>query len=447
MKKTIIIFAFFLLVISNCPAGERVFNITSGGNFTLAVNDNSGHYAPGLDFFRRFERVVRRVGRLEEGAVVRPLMLVIDEKQPSGSCAFEHSRVYRRQVLKVPSDYNSLLEEPAAGRILVSALVQSRLGNHPHEHLPEAANWIADGLWAEFVQRERSGGQAVRFTWLPELRNVVENGVKLQLDCQALKSPQVIRPGSAEWTFYVQKAQLMLEIVYSLGSSQTNLLKDYCFLLFGRQLAIDDCFEQTFSAAAKRKIFNRLTPEEVVPRDDKTAGKAALERLAVKTLYSQYVPINPVVANRMFEQICKVKFKQGSNGMEISASITDLPFLVEKYDSCVPIPRIKIFELNELIAIAPAQLRAEFYQLTFQLSQIGSSSPESISYKMKKLINVTERKLRELIAVDAVLAAEEKRHLPLLYDQRFFMHGNWREAPLPGNVKSFLDTVDRSLLR
>ena len=259
--------------------------------------------------------------------------------------------------------------------------------------------------------------------------------------------PQTVRHESAEWIFYTQKAQLLLEVINSLGSSRNNLLKDYCFLLFGKQLSADECFDQTFSAAAKRKVFTRLTPEEIVPDDEKTAGRLALKRLAVKALYSQYVPVNPVTVHRIFEEICKVKFQQGKNGMEVNASITDLPFLVEKYESCVSIPQIKLFELNELTAIAPVQLREDFYQLALQLSRIGTEPAERISYQLKKTVNSVDRKLRVLTKVDAILAAEEKKLQPLLYEQRFFMHGNWQETPLPGNIKSFMDAVERSLRR
>ena len=447
MKKIIVISTFIFLTVLICPGKENIFNITSGGNFSLAVGDGSGHYIPALDFFRRFERVVRRLGRIEEGTASRQLMIVLDETQPFGTCAFEHSRIYRKQVLKMPADYNSLLDSPTAGRVLTSALLQSRFGNQPQEPLPEAAYWIADGLWAEFVQRERSGGQAVRFTWLPELRNVVENGIKLQWNLPGLTAPQVIRVGSAEWCFYVQKAQLMLEVAQSLGSSRSNLLKDYCFLLFGRQLAVEDCFDQTFSAAAKRRVFTNLVPEEVVPKDEKSAGRNALARMAMKALYSQYVPLNPLFAGEIFERICKVDLTQTQNNMEVSASITDLPFLVKKYDSCVPVPRIKMFEINELSAIAPGQLRAELYQMALLMSQIGSENPEVVSSKLKEVTAAARRKLQELAVVDSILAAEEKTNLPLLYDQRFFMYGNWRETPLPANVKSFMDTVERSLLR
>lgn len=447
MKILIFIFAFIFLLISDCPGDDNVLNITSGGNFSVAISDGAGHYAPVLDFFRRFERIVRRFGRIEDSSAARQLLIVLDEKMLSGSCKFEHSRQYRKQVLKVPVDYRSLLNDPVSGRVLASALVQSRLGNLPQEPLPEAACWIADGLWAEFVHRENTGNQFVRFTWLPNLRNIVENGGRIQLAPQTLTPPENIRTDSAEWVFYCEKARLMLEVSQAISDSRSNLLKDYCFLLFGKLLTSDECFEQTFSVAAKRKLFTGLTPAEIVPADEKAAGRAALDRLTLKSLYSQYVPISPVAASRIFEKICKITFKSGNSNLETAASITDLPRLVEKYTSSVPLPRIKIFELNELTAIAPAQLRSDFYQLAFHLSQIGSEAPENISRQMKKTIENIRHKLRSLERVDAILGTMEKSFLPLGYEQRFFMNDNLRQAPLPQNIKSFIDTVERSLQR
>ena len=132
---------------------------------------------------------------------------------------------------------------------------------------------------------------------------------------------------------------------------------------------------------------------------------------------------------------------------ETAASITDLPFLAEKYASTTTLPRLKIFELNELTAIAPAQLRADFYQFSYQLTQIGSGDPEDISYQMKKLIAVIQQKLLTLQKVDAVLAVWEKSQQPLLWEQRFFMNEDLRKMPLPENIRSFWDTVERSLQR
>ncbi len=443
----IFILVFFSLLLSGRPATAEVMNITSGGSFAVAVAEQAGHHVPAVDFFRRFERVVRRLGRIEESAAGRTLLLVLDENQPSGSCRFEHSRKHRRQVLKLPVDYTSLLNAPAAGRVLTSALIQSRLGNPPQEPLPKEACWIADGLWAEFVQRENSGMQVMRFTWLPELRNVVENGGKLHFSSRFLTAPENISPGSAEWSFYCQKARLMLEVAHALGSSRVNLLKDYCFLLSGRQLAADDCFDQTFGGAARRKLFTPLTPQEIVPADTKAAGSKALDRLAIKSLYSQYVPMNPAAVSRLFEDFCRISFKTGANMPETAASITDLPFLIEKYAATTTLPRIKIFELNELAAIAPAQLRVDFYQFNYQLAQIGSGDPDDISYQMKKLIAVIQQKLLTLQKVDAVLAVWEKSQQPLLWDQRFFMNEDLRKMPLPENIRSFWDTVERSLQR
>lgn len=447
MKKLFFISLFFPLMLMGYQAKEDVSNITSGGDFSIVVSERAGHRVPAVDFFRRFERVMRRIGRIEENAAGRSLLLVLDEKQPSGSCSFEHSRLYRKQVLKLPVDYRSLLEYPAVGRVIASALLQSRLGNPPQQPLPPAARWIADGLWAEFVHREYAGDQLVHFTWLPELRSVIENGGKVSFNSRTLASPENIRPGSAEWVLYCQKARLMLEMVHSLSSSRNNLLKDYCFLLFAGRQSPEDCFDQTFGTAARRKLFSRLTPQEIVPEDEKTAGRYALDRLALKSLYSQYVPMLPAAAGRIFKDLCKITFKQGPDGVDNYASITDLPFLVEKYESCVPLPRIKIFELNELAAIAPAQLRNELFRLSFLLGETGSQSPEDISKQMKGYIDTVNRKIEALERVDNVLQTVEKAALPLLFEQRFFMNENFRQTPLTRNIESFWDTVERSLQR
>ena len=441
MKRFFLLFTI-LLPFSPAVAGD-VLNITGSGNLALEINSDSVHQMPVMDFFRRLDRIVRRLGRLEEGVAARQLILVVDEKQPSGSCKFEHSRKHRKQVLMIPADCKSLLDSPAAGRMIAAAIVQSRLGNLPQEPLPAAANWIADGLWAEFVQRESDGVRVMRFIWLPELRNFVENGGKLHFSSSLLTAPENIRHGSAEWSFYCQKARLMLETVQILNSPQNNLLKDYCFLLFGRQLSAAECFDQTFGAAARRKLFTPLVPQEIIPENESEAGKYALNRMAVKRLYSQYVPMNPAAVRVLFEKFCHITFMQ--NSMENSASITDLPFLAEKYDNCTKLPRIKVFELNELIAIVPMPLRNDLFQLSYQLGQIGSADPAAISREMKSIIVSLTRKLADLEKVDAVLSALEEQHLPFCYEQRFFMNENLRQAPLPVNIRSFWDTVERSL--
>ena len=226
-------------------------------------------------------------------------------------------------------------------------------------------------------------------------------------------------------------------VLFSFGK------KFFIFLLFGRQLSAAECFDQTFGAAARRKLFTPLVPQEIIPENESDAGKYALNRMAVKRLYSQYVPMNPAAVRVLFEKFCHITFMQ--NSMENSASITDLPFLAEKYDNCTKLPRIKVFELNELIAIVPMPLRNDLFQLSYQLGQIGSADPAAISREMKSIIVSLKRKLADLEKVDAVLSALEEQHLPFCYEQRFFMNENLRQAPLPVNIRSFWDTVERSL--
>ena len=107
MKRFFLLFTI-LLPFSPAVAGD-VLNITGSGNLALEINSDSVHQMPVMDFFRRLDRIVRRLGRLEEGVAARQLILVVDEKQPSGSCKFAHSRKHRKQVLMIPADCKSLL--------------------------------------------------------------------------------------------------------------------------------------------------------------------------------------------------------------------------------------------------------------------------------------------------------------------------------------------------
>ena len=86
MKLSITVLTFIFLLAAQVPADDNVFNITSGGNFSVVVSAGAGHYAPVLDFLRRFDRVVRRLGRIEESAAARQLLVGLDDKALSGSC-------------------------------------------------------------------------------------------------------------------------------------------------------------------------------------------------------------------------------------------------------------------------------------------------------------------------------------------------------------------------
>ena len=431
---------------SAAVAVETAYSLPVNGNVALIIEDGVGHQTPAIEFFRRFERVFRHATRLDNTPGSRELLLVLSSKQPAGSSKFFHSREFRSQVLQLPGNYTEILNSPLLGRTLAGALLQSRLGNAIQTPLPESALWIVDGLWAEFVQRERSGTPILRFTYLDALRQLAENGFRMQLNLQLLTPPEKIRERSAEWQLYSQRSQLMLEIARYLGNSRRNinLIKDYCFLLLGNKLSPAECFERTFALAARSNLYNHGSIYGNGQKDERAAGYAALEILAKKMLFSGYAPMNASAINRHLQRLIKIEYLHSNGKFPLTAALSDLPLLVEKYEQLSGIPHAKIIELNELAALVPLQLRSDIFQLTNALADIGSQPPERVAGNIKSILNNIQQKLHILQQVESELKRHEAALQPLLYEQRFVIDNNLPAAPLPKQIKAFIDTVENA---
>ena len=438
--------AIFLTIICSCLLTTALSSVGSSGtlslpvanNFSVVLPDDSWHQTPLLEFLRDLDRVVRQTARFDNNSSHHPLILLLSREQPPGSSKFVYLRQYRNHVLQVPLNYHNWLAQPAVGRAVTMALLQSRLGNAPHDPLPEEAWWIADGLWAEFVQRRKQGSRILRFVDLPALRSIAEKNGKIKIDQSHFSSPPPPRPGSVEWTLYCERAQLMLELQKNLsGRNEDNALKDYCFLLFGKQLTAQECFQQTFAARAQKKLSSS--------RQIKTSDEPALDILALQKIFSVYLPASPQMLKHKFREIIQVKYLHPNGNFEMTAALSDLPFLVEKYESCVTLPRRKIILLSRLTAIAPADLRNDIMQINNALADIGRSPAYRVASEIKNAVLQIDRKLNYLQHIDTILNRYEQAQIPLLYEYRFAIEAVRNRSLLPLKIKEFIDAAEFSL--
>lgn len=445
MNLVRIFFTSILLGWIICPlysAEKHIVQVV--GNISAAIPDAAGHQTPLLEFLRRYERIVRQVGRLENSAAASDLRLELTAPGEQTLAPDKFTLQRKTAVLTLPADYRSWLNDPVLGRRLSSAVLQSRLGNPPLQPLPEPLLWIADGLWAEFVQRERAGQRILRFTWLPGLRNVAELGDDIYLSSQTLQAPPGIRPGSAEWTLYCERAQLMLEVARSLGSSNRNYpIKDYCFLIMGGKLPAPECFVKSFGAAARKRMMPGSWQSDRKVTEAQLSYKA-LSLLAMRSLFSNYVPMSAAGIRKRLEPIKQVNYTHSRGSFEMQAALSDLPELVEKYDSCLNLPRIKLQQFNELAAIAPLQLRSDIFNLATLLSDISLRPAAALKDGIKSSLQLLEAKISKLEQVEKLLIRHEKERTPLLYEYRFSLEGSAPPAVLPGKVKKFLDEAEQN---
>lgn len=434
--------ATYLLLFAMLVPAEDSNNISISKNFSIVLPDEAGHHAPIVEYFRRLERIIRQVGKFDHNAAGDHLQLVMSNNQSTGS--FIKLRKNQAKVLLLPVDYRKYAENPQLGRTLVTALIQTRLGNSADTPLPPEAVWIADGLWAEFIQREKTGKVILRFTYLPGLRNLAVMGFEIKLNNRLLMPPENIRYKSAEWILYTQRCQLMLETAGKLNIKRNdNVLKDYCFLLFGKKMSADECFINTFGIAARRKAIAAGVPAEFFPDDEKIAGEQAVSRFAMHELFSGHVPMPANALLKRLDAADRVEYMHSTGKFQLTAALSDLPHLVEKYEFCAIIPRLKTCEINELAAFAPFQLRPYFLNLANQLTTIGHTAPDKASRQIKLALQELRQQLIKLQKTESFLENFENSQLPLLYEQRFVLNGTQKKAVMPLTIDSFIDSVER----
>lgn len=415
--------------------------IPIAGNFSVVIPPGAGHQTPAVNFFRELERTLRQNGRLGPDSGGRGLVAILHEDQKD-SAKFVYSPTFRTQVLQLPIDYRKIVDDPQLGRTLLTALIQNRIGSRITDPLPEAAYWIADGIWAEFVYRQKFGTPIMRFVYLPAMRNIAEMGFNPSLTLPLLTLPAGTDLQSVQGELYLQRARLMLETVRILESRKSsNLIKDYLLLLQGGKLSPKQCFERTFAAAARNKFS---AAQNLVPgQSDTEFGYEALSYAALQTLFSSQSPMAPAAVERRFHAICQVEYVRAEKGQLHKAHINDLPSLVEKYESCRQLPRLKIWQLNMLAAVAPGQVRGEIFDLTKILTGIGSDPAAKLSNELKNTVSELLAKLNLLKNVDNVLANYENEVMPLLYNQRLQLENPAPAAELPPRIQNALDQAEK----
>ena len=434
MKKFFLTFLLFASAVMLPGAVTEPQLLQAVSKIYMAIPPEAGHQVPAQEFIRRIDRVVRQLGRFDNASGSTELVLHLQSAQTPGSWQFRTAAGNSELIL--PVDYRRWQEYPELGRALISAILRCRMGDKPQNPLPEDALWIADGLWAEFVQRERSGQQILRFTYLPGLRNLAENNLDVTPDPQNLLPPLAVRLFSGSWQLYSERARLMLEIVHDITPRQSNLLKDYIFLLQTGKLSAKECFEKSFFASANDNL--RRSGNYNL---QKRAPGAALKTLALRKLFSLYAPMSPAPLMTRFDAVDNVRYSRVENApAEFTASLTDLPQLVTKYPSCGELPLEKIGELNELAALMPSQLRGDIFRLTAVLASIGSEPDGRVSSEISRLNQQIRSKLKQLQTVDMILAEFEHSSLPLLYDQRFKLASPLPEPALPPLIRKFFES-------
>lgn len=420
------------------------------GNLSVALQDVPGHQMPIVDFFRRYERTVRQAGRFNNTAESKDLILLLNARQAPGSCQFVYSRELKCRVLQLPADWKSLLDSPLVGRRMTMALLQSRMGQNPEQALPAEAWWIADGLWAEFVQRENMEFPILHFTYLPELRNLAEQGFRMKLDLNVLTPPAKLKTGNPEFVLYTQRAQLMVEVASAITNvRQENLLKDYCFLLAGRRMKPTECFGTVFAAAAQKKI-NRSAGKKSSPDTGKqrfSSGYEALEKIALRTLFTGYAPMSPNSLLRRFNRIVQVAYQPEKSPNILYAELSDLPTILQRHPECAGLINPKIAELNELALLAPLQLRSSILNLNNTLFKINGRNVQQSTAEIKQYTSEIRQKLAELQQIDRQLMEFEQVRQPALYPLRYTIGNLSDGSPLPHQIRHFLEQQERLLMQ
>jgi hypothetical protein len=262
----------------------------------------------------------------------------------------------------------------------------------------------------------------------------------------ALMPPPFLKTDTALWDLYTQRAQLMLEICRSIAPGKHgNLLKDYLFLLNGKKLSAQDSFTLTFAHAAYKKLYTAQKAPRTADDPRSKKGYTALEKLALRNLFSRHSPMTPAALIKRLNQLNVVWYRQHEKGQLLKAALTDLPLLVSKYDTCSKLPQQKLQELNELVPLLPLQLHGEASRLAMQLSKIGSVNHQRQSEELKKIITSLQQKLAYLQQVDHELEYFENISMPHLYYLRYQLNAAMPEAPLPTDISNYLDLQQQKL--
>ena len=131
----------------------------------------------------------------------------------------------------------------------------------------------------------------------------------------------------------------------------------------------------------------------------------------------------------------------------MTAALTDLPHLVEKYETCLAIPRIKIMRLNDLAAVAPVSISNSIVDLIQTLSEIGTHSPGRVSREIASRLQTLHAQLNKLMQVENILKQHEQQLMPSLYEQRYSLKDANRPAPLPPLTRKFVEEAEKKLNR
>jgi hypothetical protein len=160
--------------------------------------------------------------------------------------------------------------------------------------------------------------------------------------------------------------------------------------------------------------------------------------MGLQKLFSVHISMSSAGLSKKLQKIEKVTYAQTPGGRKMEAALADLPLLVEKYETCLTVPRVKIMQLNDLAAISPMYITANIMELIHSLTEIGIRPPERVNQAIKNNLQILHAQLDKLAAVEAILKQHEQQLMPLLYEQRYSLKDANRPAPLPPLTKNLL---------
>jgi hypothetical protein len=238
----------------------------------------------------------------------------------------------------------------------------------------------------------------------------------------------------------------MLKLAESFADkNRSNLLKDYLYLLANGKLDPAECFELTFAnAAVKQFAGNNIPTDKKNSSNDRSIKNKAMETAALKMLFSPAAPIAPAFIVREIKHLSKINYRADRRQAMQQAELSDLPLLVQKYDSCAVLPKQKIIELNHIIMIAPEPIRQELINLTGILAELDTTAVETASENIKYNLQQIREKLAYLEKVDRQLQSFEYSLQTPLYQHRYSVGDITPQPPLPRKINAFIEQQQQS---
>ncbi|MEA4863694.1 MAG: hypothetical protein VB042_10345 [Victivallaceae bacterium] len=350
-------------------------------------------------------------------------------------------------VLRVGSDYAEFMKTRQSGRVFAIFLMLVKCGIAPETGFPRFPVWMADGVLRRIESQEKARNQMrLNVGYYPGVCAVLLKRGNFPLRTVIGEASTLHEAGGAAAEFGDQASMLAVELcreraaiplvpgTYRQAATAAPPVRIAGMCPAGKMI-VSACDGDDFDKAFLTAFSSLFEPAPADLESLDAALSAAIER----RVFTQFNPYPACEQRHRLERFSRFTYFD-DKGRRCEADITDLPLLIEKYDSCRFAYNAKARELASLLNGAGPVTYAGIELLLRAFSQVGAAPAEDCRRLLTDSLAGAFNAVARMQRTEDLLAAAELELVPASETYRFSLDSVGKPgSSLPASFQNVLE--------